>query len=124
MALPGPLSPSSVPAHRTARAAFDLLIQQVLESLEHHFAAEPHDVEIVVEEAPLLPREWTDEVPTSIVVARPDSTRIVLFRLPIVHAARSRIEREELVWTIILDRLAEVWQVPPESLDPRPPRDP
>lgn len=119
MALPGPLSPRSVPVHRSTRQSFDLLVGDVLASLEPHFAAEPDHVDIVVEEAPLLPPEWTDEVPLSIVVARPDALRVVLFRLPISHRCRSKGDLEDLVWSVVLERLAEVWRMSPEDLDPR-----
>lgn len=119
MALPGPLSPRSVPVHRSTRQSFDLLVGDVLASLEPHFAAEPDHVDIVVEEAPMLPPEWTDEVPLSIVVSRPRDSRVVLFRLPISHRCTSRHELEELVWSVVLERLAEVWHMSPDDLDPR-----
>ena len=117
MAMPGPLSPRSVPAHRSSRESFDLLVASVLGALDHHFAAEPDHVDIVVEEAPLLPPEWTDEVPLSIVVS--NAKRIVLFRLPMTHRCNSRTELEDLVWAVVLERLAEVWHMSPDDLDPR-----
>ena len=118
MAMPGPLSPRSVPAHRSPRVAFDQLVGDVLAALDHHFTAEPDHVDIVVEEAPLLPPEWTDEVPLSILVARPGAARIVMFRLPITHRSRTS-DLEDLVWSVVLERLAEVWHLSPDDLDPR-----
>src|SRR5215207_5669506 len=105
MALPGPLSPQSVPAHRPARVAFDLLVGDVLAALDHHFAAESEHVELVVEEVPMLPPEWTDEVPLSIVVPGTVSTRVVLFRMPIAHRCATPDDLEDVVWGVILDRL-------------------
>jgi hypothetical protein len=132
MALPGPLSPRSVPTHRTPREQFDALVQDVLAALEPHFAAEPDPVDVVVEEAPLLPPEWTDEVPTSTASIGEDGARIVLYRLPISQrsagtpgggagpwAARSSRALEAGVWQVLLDRLAEIWQLSPDDLDPR-----
>lgn len=119
MAMPGPLSPRSVPAHRSTRAAFDLLVGDVLAALDHHFVVESDHVEIVVEEVPLLPPEWSDDVPLSIVIARPLCTRVVMFRLPITQRCASRVALEELVWTVVLERLSEVWRMSPEDLDPR-----
>jgi len=132
MALPGPLSPSSVPSHRTPREQFDVLVQGVLAALEKHFAAEPDHVDVVVEEAPLLPPEWSDDVPTSTASTGGGSSRIVLYRLPISQrctdpagggagpraASNSRV-LEDAVWQVLLDRLAEVWQVSPDDIDPR-----
>ena len=120
MALPGPLSPRSVPAHRPPRESFDLLVRDVLTALEPHFSVEPDHVEIVVEEAPLLPPEWTDDVPLSIVAPIPGGSRIVIFRIPITHRCLTDRDLEEVVWSVILDRLAEVWHLSPDDLDPRP----
>lgn len=120
MALPGPLSPRSVPAHRSPRAAFDLLVRDVLGALESHFTAEPDHVELVVEEAPLLPPEWTDDVPLSVVTAAGGGTRIIVFRIPVAQRCVGQDDLEDLVWTVILDRLAEVWHMSPDDLDPRP----
>jgi predicted Zn-dependent protease with MMP-like domain len=119
MALPGPLSPRSVPAHRTPRQQFDLLVGDVLAALEKHFATEPDHVDVVVEEAPLLPPEWSDDVPGSTVVRSGDSSRVVLYRLPISQRCSTSVELEDAVWQVVLDRLAEVWQVSPDDLDPR-----
>lgn len=120
MTLPGPLSPSSVPAHRSSRAAFDLLVADILTALEPHFTIEPDHVEVVVEEAPLLPPEWTDDVPLSIVAGTEDDRRVVIFRIPIAHRCAARDELEDLVWSVVLDALAEVWHMSPDDLDPRP----
>jgi hypothetical protein len=132
MALPGPLSPGSVPSHRTPREQFDVLVEGVLAALEKHFAAEPDPVDVVVEEAPLLPPEWSDDVPTSTGVTVDGTSRIVLYRLPISQrcadspgggagprAASSSRALEDAVWQVLLDRLAEVWQVSPDDIDPR-----
>lgn len=126
-ALPGPLSPRSVPAHRSPRDAFDNLVAAVLESLEKHFAAEPDEVDVVVEDVPLLPPEWTDDVPLSSVTravepgdgTKGQAARIVLYRLPIAGRCAGPLDLEDLVWRVVLDRLAEVWQVSPDDLDPR-----
>jgi hypothetical protein len=120
MALPGPLSPRSVPVHRSARASFDLLVGDVLAALEPHFVVETDHVEVAVEEAPLLPPEWTDDVPLSIVVPDAEGSRVVLFRIPIAQRCASDEDLEELVWSVVLDRLAEVWHISPDDLDPRP----
>ena len=93
----------------------------VLAALDHHFSVEPQHVILVVEEAPMLPPEWSDEVPLSIVVGDADSTRIVLFRLPMSQRCHTSNDLEELVWSVVLDRLAELWHISPDDLDPRGP---
>ena len=120
MALPGPLSPHSVPAHRAPRAAFDLLVGDIVAALDHYFEIEPDHVHLVVEEAPMLPPEWTDEVPLSIVVPEQGGSRVVLFRMPITHRGAGGPDAlEDLLWSVILDRLSEVWHISPDDLDPR-----
>ena len=118
-ALPGPLSPASVPLHRSPRDAFDRIVSEILAALEPHFVRETDDVDIVVEEAPLLPPEWDDPVPSSVVAQHLTPARLILYRLPLSRGCTSRADLEDAVWDAVLDGLAEVWHVPPDSLDPR-----
>lgn len=125
-ALPGPLSPTSVPAHRNAREQFDLLVGEVLTSLDRHFRAEPDQVDVVVEDVPLLPQDWTEEVPTSSLSRRPGPpgsgrahVRIVLYRRPLSERCLTDAELLDRLWDILLERLAEAWQLSPDDLDPR-----
>lgn len=119
MALPGPLSPRSVPAHQSSRAAFDSLVSEVIHALEGRFAAEPEQVEIAVEEAPMLPTEWIGDVPFSTLNRGGASSRVVVFRLPLSARCETRSDLADLVWSVLLTRLGEVWQVSPDDLDPR-----
>lgn len=119
LALPGPLSPSSVPVHRSPREEFDALVQRVLDPLEKHFVAEPDPVEVVVEDIPLLPPDWDEEVPVSTVSMSADGARVVLYRRPLSEGCTTRDDLEDRLWDVVLHRLAEVWQVSPDDLDPR-----
>ena len=58
-------------------------------------------------------------VPTSALVSGPDAARIVLYRLPLTKRCSSRQEVEDSTWQVILDRLAEVWKMSPDDIDPR-----
>lgn len=119
LSLPGPLSPLGVPVHRSPRAEFDLLIGDILESLRSHFEVESEVVEFAVEEAPILPEDWADDLPLSTVVTTAEFVRIVLFRLPMTHRCDSDDDLVELAWMTVLDRLAEIWHMSPDDLDPR-----
>ncbi len=119
IALPGPLSPAGLPIDQSRRAAFDLLVSQVLTKLDSHFEREAEHVQIVVEEAPKLPDRWTDPVPLSIVNPTRGGHQIVLYRLPLLGRAEDAEQVAELVWTVLLTRLGEVWNHDPEDLDPR-----
>lgn len=96
------------------------MVSDVLTSLRPHFDAETEAVEVAVEEAPLLPQDWSDEVPLSTLVTRPGITLVMLFRLPMTHRSATDLELLDLVWTTILDRLGEIWHMSPDDLDPRP----
>lgn len=119
VALPGPLSPDSVPAHMTPRQEFDALVDRILSALSKHFDAEPDLVEIVVEEAPLLPTGWDAPVPTSAMLRTADSARVILYRLPLTKRCANPAEVEKETWQALLDRLAEVWELSPDDIDPR-----
>ena len=117
--LPGPLSPAGVRSPQSPREAFDELVTTIVTALESVFRAEPDPVEVVVEEAPRLPPEWTDEVPASVIAHHEGTTRVVVFRLPITHRCQTPQQLEEMTWAVLLDQLASVWHVSPGDLDPR-----
>ncbi len=119
LALPGPLSPRSVPAHRTPRAEFDRVVADALVTLQPAFERETVPVEVVVEEVPILPEDWVEDVPLSLAAEHRGGARVVLFRLPLTHRSTGRDDLADLVVDHLVDRLAEVWQVPPDDLDPR-----
>lgn len=119
IALPGPLSPGSVPTHLTPRQDFDTLVEAILATLAKHFEAEPDRVDVLTEEAPLLPDGWSSPVPTSALVRGPDAAQVILYRLPLTKRCETRAEVEDATWRALLDRLAEVWEMRAEDIDPR-----
>jgi hypothetical protein len=119
LALPGPLSPDSVPAHMTPRQEFDALVDRILSAMSKHLDAEPDQVEVVVEEAPLLPPSWNDPVPTSAMVRTGEASRVILYRLPLTKRCDTAADVERSTWQEVIDRLAEVWEVSPGDIDPR-----
>ena len=121
-ALPGPLSPRGIPARRTRRAEFERIVTQVVTALDPAFQAESDQVEVIVEDAPRLPVDWDGAVPSSVVSRDPENgtTRLVLFRMPISQHAVDADHLEDVIWTVLIDQLAAIWQVSPDDLDPRP----
>jgi hypothetical protein len=101
------------------REEFDALVAAILTTMAKHFEAEPDRIDVVTEEAPLLPDGWTDPVPTNTLVRGPDAARIVLYRLPLTKRCQNRPEVEDATWQAILERLAEVWEMSPDDIDPR-----
>jgi len=121
--LPGPLSPTGVPAHRTRRQRFDDLVLDVVTDLETRWRAELHGVEFGVEEAPWLPEDWRPRgVPLSTLVrgnAR-SPTRIVVFRLAVQQRAHRPAQLERLVRDVLVARVAELLGREPDEVDPGP----
>ena len=119
LALPGPLSPHGLPVQRTRRENFDSLVAELVELLDPHFRAESEEVEVVVEDAPLLPATWDEPVPMSQVVREATPLRVVVYRLPITQRASDEEMLKDIAWTTVIEALAEVWSIPPDHLDPR-----
>ncbi len=118
-ALPGPLSPRGIPARETREDVFARIVTRIVAALGPAFRAESDAVEVVVEDAPRLPPEWDDAVPSSVVTTDGHVTRVVLFRLPITQHARDAEHLEDVTWRVLLDQLAAIWHVAPDDLDPR-----
>lgn len=119
-ALPGPLSPARVPANRTASQDFDGIVTEVLTALRPMHAGQLDLLEITVEEAPLLPEDWAEEVPLSTIVSDSVPVRFVIFRRPIAHRTSDGESLAHLVWHTMLERFGELWQIDVDILDPRP----
>lgn len=119
MSLAGPLSPRGVPIDRGPRAAFDMTVRQILARLQPAFDSHLDDVNVVIDEVPLLPPNWTDPIPHSAVSHIHGGFQIVIYRIPLTAQEAGKTEIEELLWAVLLERLGEVWNRRPEDLDPR-----
>jgi hypothetical protein len=120
--LPGPLSPSGVPAALSPKQAFDAIVVAVLEELESRWHAELGLVEFAVEEAPMVPDDWdADTVPLASLVrgSGSDPTRLVLFRRPIELRVETRSDLSAMVLTVLVEQVSELLGRPPEEIDPR-----
>jgi predicted Zn-dependent protease with MMP-like domain len=120
--LPGPLSPSGVPAVRTPKEAFDDIVLDLVQDLEERWSEELGLVEFAVEEAPLVPDDWdTDTVPLASLVrgSGASPTRLVLFRRPIELRAETRADLSAMVLTVLVEQVSELIGRPPEDIDPR-----
>lgn len=121
--LPGPLSPTGVPAHRTRRQQFDDLVLDAVTDLETRWRAELHGVEFGVEEAPWLPEDWRLRVVPLSTLVRGNArspTRIVVFRLAVQQRAHGTAQLERLVRDVLVARVAELLGREPDEVDPDP----
>lgn len=110
------------PRPRTARARFDALALDIVTAVDARWQDHLGLLEYAVEDAPQIPDDWHDDsVPLSALVRGTGSepTRLVLFRRPIEHRAESRSDLEALVWTVVVEQVADLLDIPPEQVDPR-----
>ncbi|MGN0063098.1 MAG: metallopeptidase family protein [Nocardioides sp.] len=106
---------------RSKRQRFDDLVLGVVADVEKVWHDRLGLVEYAVEETPVLPPDWGDEVPLASLVPGRQSTpaRLVVFRQPVVHRAASQAELEALVFTVVVEQMAELLGLAPESVHPR-----
>ena len=118
----GPDAPGGrVPAHLSARELFDQVAVDVMSDVESRWTEELANVELAVEDIPLLPQTWVaPRVPLASLVPGTQLVppRLVLFRRPIEHRAETRADLEALLLTVVVEQLADYLGVPAEDVHP------
>jgi predicted Zn-dependent protease with MMP-like domain len=119
----GPLAPPAVPLSRTRAAAFDELVLDAVEHLEHRWADQLSQIQFAVEDVPpasLLGRNTIEPVPLGAWFAasggRPG--QIVIYRRPIEARSTGLEELAELVHDVVVEKVAEFLGLDPEAVDP------
>lgn len=117
----GPLAPGGVPARRTPAEHFDHVALRIMRAVVARWTEQLGDVELAVEEVPVLPAHWA--APTVPLASYVEATatgrpRLVLFRRPLEHRAENLAELETLLLTVIVEQLAEVLGIPVEEVLP------
>ncbi|MFG2620652.1 metallopeptidase family protein [Streptomyces sp. NPDC048507] len=122
----GPLAPPQVPLSASRAELFGDLVRDSVERLERRWAAQLAEVEFVVADVPGPPGGadggWNDEaVPLGGLVEARDGrpARVVVFRRPVEIRAKTRDERALLVHEIVVEQVAELLGLSPETVDPR-----
>jgi predicted Zn-dependent protease with MMP-like domain len=120
--LPGPLTPRGVPARRTRRDRFDAIALDVVAALEERWSDELGLVEFAVEETPVLPDDWSAATVPLASLVRGDAAepaKVVLFRRPIELRSETSSDLGALVFTVLVEQVAELLGRRPEEIDPR-----
>jgi hypothetical protein len=115
------LAPGGVPARRTPAEHFDHVALRIMRAVVGRWTEQLGDVELAVEEVPVLPPHWS--APTVPLASYIEATatsrpRLVLFRRPLEHRTENLAELETLLLTVIVEQLAEVLGLPVEDVLP------
>ncbi|MFI8189943.1 metallopeptidase family protein [Streptomyces sp. NPDC085946] len=120
----GPIAPPQVPLAASRAEAFADLVQDSVDRLERRWP-QLADIDFLVLEVPRLDgsgRGWSDEaVPLGGTVAARDGrrARVVVYRRPVEIRTKGRDERAALVHEIVVEQVAELLGLTPETVDPR-----
>ena len=123
----GPVAPPQVPLSATRAETFRDLVQDSVERLERRWP-QLAEVDFLVLDvpdagAPEDPDEWHDSesVPlgNAIAAAKDRAARIVVYRRPVEIRTKNRDERALLVHEVVVEQVAELLGLAPESVDPR-----
>jgi hypothetical protein len=120
----GPVAPPQVPLSASRSELFRDLVRDSVERLERRFP-QLADVDFMVAEVPRPGGPeggWNDEaVPLGSLVAAREGRppRIVVYRRPVEIRTKTRDDRALLVHEIVVEQVAELLGLSPETVDPR-----
>ncbi|MER5198841.1 metallopeptidase family protein [Streptomyces sp. NPDC002755] len=120
----GPIAPPQVPLAASRADVFADLVQDSVERLERRWT-QLADIDFMVLEVPRLdaaPEPWNDEaVPLggAIPASEGRRARVVVYRRPVEIRTKGRDERAALVHEVVVEQVAELLGLTPETVDPR-----
>jgi predicted Zn-dependent protease with MMP-like domain len=121
----GPLAPPQVPLSVSRSEAYDDLVREAADRLERRWP-QLSEVEFAVQEVPppVTGEEPDDVVPLGRLISagaagRNSPNRIVIYRRPVEVRAKTRDERALLVHEVVVEQVAELLGLAPETVDPR-----
>src|ERR1700759_4047878 len=117
---PGALA-GPVPAQISRRDHFEQVAVEVMSDVESRWVEQLAEVELAVEDIPLLPRTWSaPRVPLASLVPATGSTppRLVLYRRPIEHRAETPPDLGALGVPGVVEQVADYLGVPAEDVHP------
>ncbi len=113
----GPVAPPQVPLSVSRADTFRDLVQDSVERLERRWP-QLADVDFLVLDVPVAAEE-TVPLGSSLSAAKGRPAQIVVYRRPVEIRTKSRDERALLVHEVVVEQVAELLGLSPESVDPR-----
>jgi predicted Zn-dependent protease with MMP-like domain len=113
----GPVAPPQVPLAISRADTFRELVQDSVERLERRWP-QLAEVDFLVLDVPGTPEE-TVPLGGSEPAAKDRPARIVVYRRPVEIRTKNREERALLVHEVVVEQVAELLGLSPESVDPR-----
>ncbi|MFF8728339.1 metallopeptidase family protein [Streptomyces sp. NPDC015171] len=122
----GPIAPPQVPLAASRAEVFADLVQDSVERLERRWP-QLAEIDFLVLEVPRLDGRgdqaaWDDEtVPLGGIIPARDGrrARVVVYRRPVEIRTKGRDERAALVHEVVVEQVAELLGLTPETVDPR-----
>ncbi|MFJ9659887.1 metallopeptidase family protein [Streptomyces griseoflavus] len=121
----GPIAPPQVPLAASRAETFADLVQDSVERLERRWP-QLADIDFLVLDVPRTADAgtdaWSDEaVPLGGTVTARDGrpARVVVYRRPVEIRSKGRDERAALVHEVVVEQVADLLGLTPETVDPR-----
>jgi hypothetical protein len=113
----GPVAPPQVPLSASRAEVFGDLVQDAMDRLERRWP-QLADVDFLVLDVPEQPED-TVPLGSTAPAEKGRPARIVVYRRPVEIRTKSREERALLVHEVVVEQVAELLGLAPESVDPR-----
>ncbi|MFF1509054.1 metallopeptidase family protein [Streptomyces sp. NPDC058326] len=114
----GPVAPPQVPLSASRADTFRDLVLDSVERLERRWP-QLADVEFMVMEVPPTVTGETVPLGGSAPAEKNEPARVVVYRRPVEIRSKNRDERALLVHEVVVEQVAELLGLSPESVDPR-----
>lgn len=123
----GPVAPPQVPLSASRAEAFTDLVQDSVERLERRWPQLTEIDFLVLDVPPTVGGDAGDEewgagtVPLGGTISASEGrpARVVIYRRPVEIRTKGRDERAALVHEVVVEQVAELLGLSPESVDPR-----
>ncbi|MCM3266783.1 MULTISPECIES: metallopeptidase family protein [Streptomyces] len=120
----GPIAPPQVPLAASRAEVFADLVQDSVDRLERRWP-QLADIDFLVLDVPRLDgpgQAWSDDpVPLGSTMPARDGqrARVVVYRRPVEIRSKGRDERAALVHEVVVEQVADLLGLTPETVDPR-----